>query len=237
MFAIPPEWIPRPVTLKHYIDVWHKGSFHNYMSNSLIVTSASIGLTLLIGAPAAYGFAKYKYRFSGQLFAVVVAIRMFPPIVLSIPYYLMLRDLGLINHELGLIIVYLPMELTLVIWILEGFFRQIPVEIEEAADIDGLGVMGKFIKVALPLSLPALGVAALMSFILAWNEFLYALTLTSTEKAQTLSVGIAGYVTTFQTFWGQMSANGILYILPAILFTIFAQRGLVKGLTAGALKE
>jgi multiple sugar transport system permease protein len=237
MFSVPPVFIPKPAISQHYVDIINEGKFQSFMSNSLSVSIVSTVISLLVGIPAAYGFAKYRYRFSGALFAAVVAIRMFPPITLGVPFFLMMRSLGLINTQLSLIITYLPLELTLIIWILEGFFRQIPNEIEEAAEIDGLGTFGKFVRIAVPLSLPAVGVASIFSFLAAWNEFMFALTLTRTESAQTMPIGIAGYVTTFQTFWGKMSATGILYIIPVIIFTIVAQKGMIKGLTAGATKQ
>lgn len=237
MFSVPPAWVPEPATSQHYAAILAEGKFQAFMTNSLTVSIASTLLAMIVGIPAAYGFAKYRYKFSGLLFASVVAIRMFPPIILGVPFFLMMRNLGLINTELALVITYLPLELTLIIWILEGFFRQIPNEIEEAAEIDGLGTFGKFMKIALPLSVPAVGVASIFSFLAAWNEFMFALTLTRTADAQTMPVGIAGYVTTFQTFWGKMSATGILYIIPVIIFTIIAQKGMIKGLTAGATKE
>ncbi|EXX84953.1 ABC transporter permease [Paenibacillus darwinianus] len=237
MFAIPPVVVPDPATLQHYQAIIDEGKFQSFMGNSLTVALVSTVLSLAVGIPASYGFAKYRYRFSGMLFAGVIATRMFPPIVLGVPFFLMMRQLGLINTELALIITYLPLQLTLIIWILEGFFRQLPHEIEEAAEIDGLGTLGKFLKIAVPLSLPAVGVASIFSFLAAWNEFMFALTLTRTQETQTMPVGIAGYVTTFQTFWGKMSATGILYIIPVILFTIIAQKGMIKGLTAGATKE
>lgn len=237
MFSVPPAWVPEPATTQHYADVIEEGKFQSFMENSVTVSIVSTLLAMAIGVPAAYGFAKYRYRFSGWLFAGVVAIRMFPPIVLGVPFFLMMRKLDLINTDWALIITYIPLELTLIIWIMEGFFRQLPHEIEEAAEIDGLGTFGKFMKIALPLSVPAIGVASIFSFMAAWNEFMFALTLTRTEDAQTMPVGIAGYVTTFQTFWGKMSATGIMYIIPVILFTLIAQKGMIKGLTAGATKE
>ncbi len=236
MFAIPPVVIPRPPTLDNYVQVISAGDFQSFLRNSLVVSIVSSLLAMAIGAPAAYGFAKYRYRFSGLLFGGIIVVRMFPPIILGIPFFLMMRSLGIIDNDLSLIITYVPLELTLIIWLLEGFFRELPKEIEEAADIDGLGTLGKFLRIVVPLSIPAIGVASIFGFLVAWNEFMFALTLTRTPDSETMPVGIAGYVTTFQTFWGQMSATGMLYILPVVLFTILAQRGLVKGLTSGATK-
>ncbi|THE11850.1 carbohydrate ABC transporter permease [Bacillus timonensis] len=236
IFSVPPQWIPNPVTFDHYADVLREGQFQAFMKNSLIVSISSTLISLAIGIPGAYGFAKYRYRLSGILFGSIIAVRMFPPIVLGVPYFLMMIQLGLIDSKLGLIITYLPLQLTLIIWIMEGFFRELPHEIEEAGEIDGLGSVGKFIRIALPLSLPSIVVATIFSFLQAWNEFLFALTLTRTEVSQTMPVGIAGYVTTFSNFWGKMAATDILFIIPVLLITIFIQRGLIKGLTAGASK-
>lgn len=237
LFSIPPKLIPDPPTLKNYIEVLSDGAFQAFMKNSLVITIVSMLISMLIGIPAAYGFAKYRYRYSWLFYGIIIAIRMFPPIVLGIPYFLMMRSLGLINDISSLIITYIPLELTIIIWILEGFFRQIPREIEEAAEMDGLGTIGKMVRIAIPLSLPAIGVASLLGLLASWNEFLFAMTLTGTVDSQTLPVGISGYVTTYQTFFGQMSSAGMLYILPVLLFTVIAQKGLVKGLTAGATKE
>jgi multiple sugar transport system permease protein len=236
MFSVPPQWIPNPVTLEHYKTVLHEGKFKSYMTNSLIVSSVSTLIALAIGIPGAYGFAKYKFRFSGLLFASVISVRMFPPIVLGVPYFTMMIKLGLIDTKTALIIAYLPIQLTFIIWIMEGFFRELSRDIEEAAEIDGLGSLGKFVRIALPLSMPSLVVAGIFSFTQAWNEFMFSLTLTRTEASQTMPVGIAGYVTNFSNFWGRMSATDILYILPVILFTALVQKGMVKGLSAGAIK-
>lgn len=236
MFSIPPVWIPHPITWGNYKQVFQEGTFQSNMFNSLVASGVSTIISLAIGAPAAYGFAKYRYKLSGTFFASIVAVRMFPPIILGIPFFLMMKDLGLINNIFALIITYIPLELTLVIWILEGFFRELPREIEEAAEIDGLGALGTFLRIAIPLSLPSIVVAAILSFLAGWNEFMFALTLTRSAESQTMPVGIAGYVTSFQTFWGKMSATGMLYVIPVILFTIFAQKGLVKGLTSGSSK-
>lgn len=236
MFSVPPQWIPNPVTLEHYKTVLLEGKFQSYMSNSLIVSLISTLIALAIGVPGAYGFAKYKFRFSGLLFASVVSVRMFPPIVLGVPYFTMMIKLGLIDTKTALIIAYVPIQLTFIIWIMEGYFRELSKDIEEAAEIDGLGSVGKFVRIALPLSMPSLVVAGIFSFTQAWNEFMFSLTLTRTVASQTMPVGIAGYVTNFSNFWGKMSATDILYIFPVILFTVLVQRGMVKGLSAGATK-
>ena len=180
--------------------------------------------------------AKYATEKTKPVFAAVTAVRMVPPVAMVIPFFLIIRNIHLSDTLLGLIITYIPFELTLIIWMLKNFFGQIPREVEEAAELDGLSAWGILLKVVLPMSKSSVGVAGLMAFLFSWNEFMFALSLTSTKSAQTLTVGIAGYVTSFQTFWGSMSATGILFMIPAFILTFIFQKDLVKGLTAGAVK-
>ena len=236
MFASPPVWIPNPPTFENYANVFLGGDFSSYLRNSLIVATISTLLGLLIGTPAAFGFARMPYRFSGILFLVIVAIRMFPPISLVIPYFTGMRAFGLIDRLPALIIAYIPLELPLIIWLLEGFFREFPRELEEAAQLDGLSPLGILVRIAIPVSLPAIGVAVMFAFLTAWNEFIFALSLTRTPGAATMPVGIAGYVTNFRTFWGPMTAAAAIYTIPVLLVTLFAQRGIVRGLLGGAIK-
>lgn len=235
MFAIPPDLLPHPATLSHYKEVL-MGNFPAYIRNSILVTFFSCSISLVLGIPAAYGFAKYATEKTKPVFAAVTAVRMVPPVAMVIPFFLIIRSIHLSDTLLGLIITYIPFELTLIIWMLKNFFGQIPREVEEAAELDGLSAWGILLKVVLPMSKSSVGVAGLMAFLFSWNEFMFALSLTSTKSAQTLTVGIAGYVTSFQTFWGSMSATGILFMIPAFILTFIFQKDLVKGLTAGAVK-
>lgn len=235
MFASPPIWFPMP-TLENYVKVLFQGDFPLYLRNSLIVGLASTAIGLLVGLPAAFGFARMPYRFSGLIFVVVIAIRMLPPISIVVPYFMAMRSLSLIDRMPALLIAYIPLELPLIIWLLEGFFRDFPRELEEAAALDGLNALGILVRVAIPVSLPAVGIAAMFGFLTAWNEFILALSLTRTPMAATMPIGIAGYVTNFRTFWGPMTAAAAIYTIPVLLFTLLAQRGIVRGLLGGAIK-
>lgn len=237
MYSVPPVWISKSPTTENYVEVLKDNSFRKYFWNSLIVALSSTAITLLIGCPAAYAFAKYLWRGASIIFFFVLASRMFPPIVFVIPYFLMMRYLGFINTRLGLAIVYLSLQLPLAIWLLEAFFRDIPRELEDAGKVDGLSRFGVFLKIALPLSVPGLAVVTIFSFLLAWNEFLYALILTRTAAATTIPVGVAGWVSIFRIFWGKMSAAAGLYALPTLIFTFLVQKGMLKGLMRGGLKE
>jgi multiple sugar transport system permease protein len=236
IFAVPPNLLPSPVTLAHYDEIWASGDLADFLRNSLLTAGGSTLVALLIGIQAAYGFARFPFRVGAALLAAIVISRMFPPVALVVPYFRGMRELGLIDTRLALILAYVPVTLPLVVWILEGFFRDFPGELEEAAELDGLGAIGTLRRVVVPLAKPAVSMAALFAFLAAWNEFVLALALTRTPAAQTLPVGLAGYVTQFQTFWGQMTAASVIYLAPVLVVTVLAQRGLVRGLTAGGLK-
>jgi multiple sugar transport system permease protein len=236
IFAIPAQLLPQAPTLEHFEAVLTDGALLQMFGNSLSVGAGATALSLLLGVPAAFGFARYRYRLSGALLGAALVTRMFPPVALALPFFLQFRELGLINTTLGLTIAYIPVVLPLVIWMLEGFFRDFPEELLEAARMDGLGTMRTLVRIVIPLSRPAIAVAALFGFLAAWNEFVIALSLTRTPDAQTMPVGIASYITQFQTVWGQMTAASVLYLLPVLVITLIAQRGIIAGLMSGATK-
>jgi multiple sugar transport system permease protein len=222
-------------TLDHYRTAL-AGDFRSYLVNSLIAASGATAIGALLSVPAAWGFAKFAYPGSGALLSFTVVTRVFPPIALALPFFLQFRSLGLIDSPLGLVIGYLPIVLPLMIWILTGFFRDFPDELVDAARVDGLGTVGTLVRVVIPLSLPGLAVAALFGFLVAWNEFVIALTITRTPAAQTMPVGISTLITQFQTLWGEMMAVAAIYLLPVLAVTVLSQRGLVRGLMVGAVK-
>lgn len=235
ILATPTSLLPADPTLAHYA-VALSGDFRAYMTNSLIAAGGATILGLALAIPAAFGFAKFPYRGSSTLLSYILVTRVFPPIALALPFFLQFRALHLTDTPWGLIIAYLPIVLPLMIWMLHGFFRDFPTELIEAAEIDGLGTMGTLMRIVLPLSLPGLGVATLFGFLVAWNEFVIALTLTRTPHGQTMPVGISTLITQFQVLWGEMMAVAAIYLLPVLVVTIATQRGLVRGLMTGATK-
>jgi multiple sugar transport system permease protein len=161
---------------------------------------------------------------------------MLPPIVTIVPLFLMLREVGLINSLVGLAIVYTGFNLPFVIWMMRGFFQEVPKEIEEAALLDGESRVGALWRIVLPLVRPGLAATAVFCLIVAWNEFLFALILTQTEAAMTLPVGIASRVTQYEIKWGAMSAAGVVAMIPVLVFASAVQKYLVRGLSLGAVK-
>jgi len=161
---------------------------------------------------------------------------MFPPIVTAVPVFLMMRDLRLLNTLTSLVIVYTALNLPFVVWMMRGFFRELPRELEEAAMVDGDSRLGALVRVILPLVTPGLAATAVFCLIVSWNEFLLALVLTQTDASMTLPVGIAGRVTQYEIKWGVMSAAGVVAMIPILVFAMAVQRYLVRGLSLGAVK-
>jgi multiple sugar transport system permease protein len=237
-FAVPPRWFSFVPTLEHYVDAFVRRSFGQYLVTSAIVAVCSTGCALLIGTLAAYALARFSFprRLDRKLSLWILSTRMFPPIVTAIPLFLMMRDVGLLNTRMSLIILYTGFNLPFVVWMMRGFFLEVPRELEEAAMVDGDSRLGALRRVLLPLVAPGLAATAVFCLIISWNEFLFALVLAQTDAAMTLPVGIAGRVTQYEIKWGVMSAAGVVAMLPILVFAMAVQKYLVRGLSLGAVK-
>ena len=232
--SYPPKWIFTP-TIKNFVEIFHGSPFIKYTINSLIVASLNTGVSLVFGSMAAYSLARFKFKGSDNIAFWMLSIRMMPPVVAVIPLYIIMRNLRLLDTPWCLVIAYLTINLPFVVWMMKGFFEEIPREIEESALVDGCSTFEVFRIIALPLAAPGLAATGIFTFIFSWNEFLIALILTGT-KSVTLPVGIIGYMKETGINWGYMTAGGILALIPVMIFAMLAQKNLVKGLTMGALK-
>lgn len=237
-FAVPPRWALFTPTLAHYRDAFFARSFGQYLVTSLVVSVSSTLCAIVLGTLAAYGLARFRwpYRVGTRLSLWILSTRMFPPIVTAVPLFLMMRDLRLLNTRAALVIVYTAFNLPFVVWMMRGFFAEIPRELEEAARVDGDSRLGALVRVVLPLVAPGLAATAVFCLIVSWNELLLALILTQTDAAMTLPVGIAGRVTQYEIKWGVMSAAGVVAMMPILVFALAVQRYLVRGLSLGAVK-
>jgi multiple sugar transport system permease protein len=237
-FAVPPAWFRFPLTSEHYVDAFVTRSFGSYLLNSTIVALASTACALVLGTLAAYSLARFRlpYRLDRKLALWILSTRMFPAIVTVVPLFLIMRDLRLLNTQFALIIVYTAFNLPFVVWMMRGFFAELPRDLEEAAMVDGDSRLGAFWRVILPLVAPGLAATAVFCLIVSWNEFLLALVLTQTDAAMTLPVGIAGRVTQYEIKLGVMSAAGVVAMLPILIFAMSVQKYLVRGLSLGAVK-
>ena len=232
----PPVYIPSTLTFENYAAVL-QGDNAKFFFNSVIIATSSTFLTTLMGAMAAYALAKTYLAFwiRRAVMLWILVTRIFPPITTAIPYYVMIKSLGLADTHLAVIITYVAYGLPFVIWLMLGFFQDLPADIERAAIVDGCSMWQRFQRVVLPLTLPGLAVTAIFAFIYAWNEFLYASILTS-FNAKTLPVMISTFMSDQYLRWGEMSAMGSMMIIPVLIFSAATQKYLVRGLTFGAVK-
>jgi multiple sugar transport system permease protein len=230
--------VPQDPTGENYsrlFDNYHMGSF---LVNSLVVVAVAVAISLVLGTLAAYALARFRLPFGLNEQALVGAllVRTLPPILLVIPLYITLSKYSLLNTRLGLIIVYGGLNTSFVIWMMQSFFEEIPRDIEEAAMVDGDSRLRALWRVVIPLAGPGIAATAIFSVITTYNDFLIALTLTSTPAAQTVPVGVSTLIGKIQIEWGPMAAAGVIGALPIMIFAIVVQRHFVRGLTLGAVK-
>jgi multiple sugar transport system permease protein len=234
-FAYPPVWVPADASLKHYEALFTRSSGARYFTNSLVVSTLSMLAALLVSLPTAYSIARWRFG-GGFLSLFLLVLRMLPAIALIIPLYIMYKKLGLTNSYLGLVIVYTVLYVPFAVWLLVGFLRDFPVEIEEAALIDGCSRLRALVSVVVPIIAPGLAVVALFSFIATWNEFLFAIVLTGIET-KTMMVLVTSFTSGgTDMFYGEASASVVLGVLPAFIVAFVLQRYLVKGLALGGTK-
>lgn len=235
VFANPPLFIWKP-TLENYLTVLQGADFLQAFVNSLVVASGAVLLSLCIGVPAAYAMARFPFRGRSFLFFSLLIMRMLPPIAVLVPMYVLFSKFGLTTTRFSVILAYTTFSLPLVVWIMRGFFEELPRELEESAWVDGASRYAAFRSVVLPLIRPGLVAASILCLQLAWNDFLFAAVLTN-NATRTLPVLMAAYSGgDTGVDWGGMTASGVLVVLPVVVFAFLAQRHLVAGLSSGAVK-
>jgi multiple sugar transport system permease protein len=233
MFARPTVWLFAP-TLAHFRNVLAQG-FHWSLLTSFILCLASTALVVIIGTPAAYAFARFEMKLKDDLFLFILATRMAPPVCLVIPFYLIFSRLGLLDTFVGLTLAYMTFNLSFYVWVLRSFCRDLPVELEEAATLEGWSRVQIFRRVVFPLLRNGIVATAVLCFIFAWNEFLFAFMLGG-KAVQTLPVSIPKLITSQGVRWGEMAVVGMTALLPVLAVVFVLQRHIVRGLTLGAVK-
>lgn len=226
-----PVWFFQP-TLENYRNVIRENDFLSYTWNSFVIAALSTGLGLVLGLPAAYSIARYKQN--GLALAILMA-RLTPYITYLVPWFLAFRSLGLVDTYFALTLTHLIVGMPLIIWIMISFFEDVPVDLEEAAYIDGASKLGTFIRVVLPLSAPGTVAAAILAFIFSWNQFLFSLVL-SGPNTRPVPVAVFNFISYGQIDFGGLGAAAVLITLPVVLLTLLIQRWIVSGLTMGAVK-
>jgi multiple sugar transport system permease protein len=233
---MPPDWFPSPIYFGGYIATFTKHPFTIYLENSLIVATATTLYSIIIGSLCAYAVARLHFKGKNFILMLVLTVSMFPAISILSPLYILLRDFKLLNTFEGLILPYTTHGLPLTIWILASFYKDIPSELEESARIDGTSRLGAFWRIIVPLAAPGVFTTAILVFIGAWNEFLFAFSFMSKDIMRTVPVGIAMFPGEHDLPWGDLSAASVIVTVPLIVMVLLFQRRIISGLTSGAVK-
>ena len=231
----PPKLFFRP-TWENYLNIFSLYPFADYLRNSLVVTIGATGLSLILGLPAAYALARLQIRQKENLALWFLSLRVLPPIAVVIPFFILLRNAHLLDNPIGLILVYLTFNVPFVIWVSRGFFREVETEIQDAALVDGCSIFGVFFRVALPIARGGIAATAILTALYTWNEFIFALVLTSTEHAMTTPVAVTLFIRETGIGWGNIGAAAVFMFLPMFILTLSVQKYAVSGLSLGAVK-
>ena len=237
----PPQWLPNRVTFEQYVTLLSPAGetgreFLGYFANSVFVSVVSTVLGVVVAVPAAYAFSRFSFPGRELLFYAVLLRNMFPAVVFLMPLFILMRVLHLVNTPYSLILTYLTFGLPLSIWLLKGFYDNIPPQLEQAARIDGATRFQAFVQVVMPLSSPGIIATAIYSFILAWNEYVYALTFLNDRSKLTLPVGLQRFFTEYATNWPGLMAASFITSVPVVVLFLVLQRFFVRALTDGAVK-
>lgn len=239
IFSIPSDYFPIPGSLESYREVLRNTTFLMAIRNSIIVAAGTTFLSLLAGSLAACALGRYRMRVRGAILLVILSMTMFPQISVLGAVHTIISGIGLYNTLAGLILSYMLFTLPFTVWVLTHFLRSLPGELEESAYVDGASPLQAFWRILLPLALPGVATTGLLAFIAAWNEYLFALSLTITSDARTVPVAIANFagVAIHQTPWGAIMAASVIVTLPLVVLVFIFQRQIVEGMTAGAVKD
>jgi multiple sugar transport system permease protein len=229
---------PQEVTFGNYDRLFSEFHFGPFLLNSIVIVIASVGVSLVIGTLGAYALARFRLRFGVRPMTLylVLLVRMLPGILMCVPLYIALAKWGLLNTRLGLILIYAGLNTSFVVWMMQSFLEEIPRDIEEAAMVDGDSRLSALWRVVVPLAAPGLIATAIFTVIATYNDFIIALTMTSTPAAQTIPVGVSTLIGKIEIQWGPMAAAGVVGALPIVIFALIVQRNFVRGLTLGAVK-
>jgi multiple sugar transport system permease protein len=241
IMAKPPVWIPQELSFEAYVVMFSgvgKGGIPvlEYFRNSLIISITSTAVAIAVGMAGGYAFARYRFRGKSGLFLGFMLTRTVPGIALSLPLFFVYARLGIIDTHFGLIMAYVALNVPFTIWLIDGFFRQVPKDLAEAAQIDGCTRWQAFWQVEFPLAGPGIASAGIFAFLTSWNEFALASQLTRSVNSKTLPVGLLDYTAEFTIDWRGMCALAVVMIIPALTLTFIVQKHLVSGLTSGAVK-
>jgi len=236
VYATPPHWIPRTIRWANFSDIWAKYPMGAYFKNSFIVALGATLVTMAFCIPAAYAVARLRFRLKSFIMYLILVVQMFSPIIVVISLFKIIARLGLLNTLLSLILTNSVFTLTFSIWLLGGYFRNVPKEIEEAALIDGCTRFQAIVRVLLPVAMPGVVTTIIYTFITAWNEFMFALTFIQSMDKRPLTLGLYNFIGRWTVQWQYLMAAALLALLPVVILFFFIERELVHGLAGGAVK-
>jgi multiple sugar transport system permease protein len=229
-------YIPTRFTFESYVKLWYQSSYPTLVLNSLVVTTLTVLICLATGTVASYAFSRFHFAGRTQIMLAYLVVRMFPAVLMIIPLFIVMRQVGLLDSTVGLAVAYTSFLLPLFVWMLKGFFDAAPKELESAARIDGATRIGAMFRIVIPIARNGLVATCVFVAIAAWNEYLFALMLTTSQGSRTWPVGLQLMVGEFQLPWGMLAAGGMISIIPVIVLFALVQRVMVAGITAGAVK-
>jgi multiple sugar transport system permease protein len=229
--------LPSDATLQNYVDVFTRYKTTQYLMNSIVVSLSVVATNLIIGPPAAYALARFRFRGERLVLALVIFFRMIPIVTAMIPLFIVFSVLGLLNTYLGLIIAHTAFKLPVTIWVLRSFFIDVPKELDEAARVDGCSPLGALLRIALPLVKPGLAAAGMLAFLWTWNDLIVTLILSISDNTVMLPLGLTKFVLEYGVDWGPMTAAGVIVFIPTLAFIFIAERYLVHGLSLGGVRE
>ena len=232
----PTAFLPKTITFENFRIVWEQLKFNDNIVNSIIIAGSTTVIAIIISALGAYGVVRFFPRFGKVLTRVLITTYMFPPILLAVPYSIIMGKAGMMNSRLGLVIVYLSFSVPYAVWLLVGFFQTVPLEIEEAARVDGANKLMVFGKVVLPIVAPGIVAVAIYTFINAWNEFLYSLILMNSSSKMTVAVALKSLEGQEVLDWGVMMAASAMVVIPSVVFFMLIQKKIAGGLATGSVK-
>jgi multiple sugar transport system permease protein/raffinose/stachyose/melibiose transport system permease protein len=236
LYTVPPHWLPDAPTIANYVTVIFNSNIPRYFMNSVVISVGSTVLALILAIFASYGFARFDFKGKPFFQTFVLVGQLLPTAAIIVPLFITLRYLHLVNTYWGLILVYMIITLPLSVWMLTSYFKAIPIELEEAAIVDGASRLGILFRITLPLSTPGLVAVLVYAFVTTWNEFIFALCFATDSSVKTLPIGLAEFSTEFNTDWGGVMAASMVMTVPIALLFLFFQNLFVGGLTAGATK-
>ena len=236
VFAQPPSFVPQAPTWENFWRLFTDTNFLVYFRNSLVVAGLAVGLTMLVGATGAYSLTRYRYPGREQIATLILCTYMFAPIMIVIPFFILVKKVGIENTHLALVLALSSFCLPFALWLLRAFFETIPIELEEAAMVDGASRLRAVVYVVVPLALPGVIATSIFTFILAWNDYIFTRILISADELKTLPVGVQDLFHSALIDWGLIMAAGVLVTIPALAFFVVVQRHLVAGWGSGGLK-